>query len=648
MNIQILDSWLREHLKTKATPQKIGEIMSAKSASFERIEKLGTDYLYDIEITTNRVDMMSVAGLAREAAVALSSEGIDAEYIEKEIPNHKINNASFPIKIVNSPNLCTRICAAILEVEIGKSPQIIRDRLEATDIRSLNNVIDVTNYVMRELGHPMHAFDADKISDTFIIREAKKGEKIVTLDKKEHTLLGGEIVAENATGEIIDLLGIMGLVNSSVTDNTKRIMLFIDNNDSKKIRDASMNLNIRTDAAVLNEKDVDPELGIKALNRGIQLLAETANGKLIGSIFDEHHKYKVSKPISVSFEKINQVIGIQIPKKQVEQILEGLGFKTQTSDNKIDVTPPSYRVHDIDIPEDIIEEVARMYGYHKIPSILPNMQHVAITNLEKDVFFWENRVKSALKYWGFTEVYTYSLISGDMLEIETKDAVELSNPLSSDMVYLRTSLIPSLLQVLPENKSFEKIQVFELSNVYHKIKGDLPAEKLMLAGVIKNTSIDFLKIKGIIETLAKDLGITHILFKKSETSDGADMYIGKTKIGDIEILSKNVINFEIDYEEFIKHATLKKTYTPVPKYPSASEDLRIKIDENIEFSKIVEVIKTSSPLVISVVLLDTYEDKKTFRITYQNPEKSLTNAEITQIRELIISALQKELRAEIS
>ena len=308
MNIQVLDSWLREHLKTTTTPQKLGEIMSLKSASFERIEKLGNDYLYDIEITTNRVDMMSVAGIAREASVALSSEGIEAEYIEKSIPSYKANNTAFPIKIISDSKLCSRVSAAILEVEIGKSPQIIKDRLEATDIRSLNNVVDVTNYVMRELGHPMHAFDADKITDQFKIREAKKGETITTLDKKEYVLQGGEIVAEDANGEIIDLLGIMGLLNSSVTEETKRVMLFIDNNNSKKIRDASMMLNIRTDAAILNEKDVDPELGIKALNRGIQLLTEIANGKLIGDIFDEHNQKEVHKPISVTFQKINDVI----------------------------------------------------------------------------------------------------------------------------------------------------------------------------------------------------------------------------------------------------------------------------------------------------------------------------------------------------
>lgn len=648
MNILILDSWLREHLKTKATPQKIGEIMSLKSASFERIEKLGNDYLYDIEITTNRVDMMSVAGIARETAVALSSEGIEAEYIEQDIPVHKANNATFPIKIISDPKLCSRVCAAILEVEIGKSPQIIKDRLEATDIRSLNNVIDVTNYVMRELGHPMHAFDADKVSDKFIIREAKKGEKITTLDKKEYTLNGGEIVAEDAHGTIIDLLGIMGLSNSSVTDNTKRVMLFIDNNNSKKIRDASMNLNIRTDAAVLNEKDVDPELGIKALNRGIQLLTEIANGKLIGNIFDEHNKKEVSKPISVTFQKINDVIGVEIPKKQVEEILKGLGFKIDTTSSKIDTTPPSYRAHEIEIPEDIIEEVARMYGYYKIPSVLPNSPHLAFSSLNHNPFYWEGRVKNALKYWGFTEVYTYSLVSEDMLEVDSKNAVELSNPLSTDMVYLRTSLIPSLLQVIPENKSFEKIQVFELSNIYIKREGDLPQEKQILAGVIKNPSSDFLKVKGIIETLASDLGINNLKFEKNQNGDGADIFIQKEKIGKIEVLSKSVIDFEIDYALFIKHATLQKTYTPIPKFPPAVEDLRIVLDSSITYAEIVAVIKSANSLVMQVELLDTYENKKTFRITYQSTQRNLTNTDITDARNQIIEMLKTKLQAEIT
>lgn len=648
MNIKILDSWLREHVKTKATPAKIAEVMSLKSASIERVEKIGNDYLYDIEVTTNRVDMMSVVGLARELAVALSSEGIEAELIEKKTPEFPKDNIKFPIKIRNNPKLCKRVCAAILEVEIGKSPQIIRDRLEATDIRTLNNVIDVTNYVMRELGHPMHVFDTGRITDTFIIREAKKGEKITTLDKKEHTLLGGEIVANDGSGHIIDLLGIMGLQNSVATDSTSRVMLFIDNNDSKKIRDASMNLNIRTDAAVLNEKDVDPELGIQALNRGIQLLQEVANGKLVGKIFDEYHKNTNPKSIEVSLSKIESVIGVEITQKQVEQILKGLGFQVEVNKGVFKATPPSYRAHEIEIPEDVIEEVARMYGYHKIPSILPNIQDTNYTNFSKNEFFLETRAKNAFKYFGFTEVYTYSLVAEDMLEVAPNDAVKLQNPLSTDMTHLRTTLIPSLLEALRENKQFPEIKIFELSNVYHKRTNDLPLEVRMLGGVIKGEKADFYTAKGVLEALFQDLGIKKVTYKKRSDAEGATLFVDQENIGDIEVLDRGVVDFELNYEKLIKHANLKKTYIPPPKYPEAIEDLRVIISSDVEYKHIVDTIKKTSSLVKDVELLDVYQDKKTFRITYQSREKSMTSGEIAEIREKILDTLKKDLHAEVA
>lgn len=646
MQIQILDSWLREHLKTKASATKIAEILSLKSASVERVEKVGNDFLYDIEVTTNRVDMMSVIGLAREAAVALNSEGIEAEFIEKNIPTHTISSKNFPVGIKNDPKLCNRICAAILEVKIEKSPQIIRDRLEASDVRSLNNVIDVTNYVMKEIGHPMHAFDADKVSDTFTIREGKQGEKITTLDKKEYVLTGGEIVAENKNGEIIDLLGIMGLSNSAITDSTSRVMLFIGNNNSKKIRDASMTLNIRTDAAVLNEKDVDPEFGLLALNRGIQLLQEIAQGKLVSHIFDEYPKKEKPKPVTIQLSKIQNVIGVDISKHESEQILKGLGFEVKTLKDEFTVTAPSYRAHEIEIPEDIIEEVARMYGYHKIPSILPIIQNTHYTSFSHNAFYLETRVKHALKYFGFTEVYTYSLVSEDMLEVAPQDAVELLNPLSSDMTHLRTTLIPSLLEALRENKQLPELKIFELSNVYHKRAQDLPIETKMLAGIIKHKKADFYTAKGVLEALFKDLGITNVTYKKRDDAEGAYISIGKKEIGEIEVLDSGVVDFELHYDELIKHVSLKKVYVPVPKFPEAVEDIRVIISPEIEYKMVADTIKSASTLVKNVELLDVYQDKKTFRITYQSREKSLTSGEITEIREKILEHLKKHLNAE--
>lgn len=648
MDIKILDSWLREHLNTKATSKQIGDVLSLTSVAVDRIEELGRDHLYNIEVTTNRPDLMSVVGLAREATVALNGEDVPATFIEKKIPQPKTTAGKFPIEIKNDPALVHRICAAVLSVKIDKSPQLIRDRLEASDIRSINNVVDVTNYVMREMGHPMHAFDLDKLkTGKLLIREAKKGEKITTLDKKEYVLSGGEIVADDGEGRIVDLLGIMGTENSAVSEGTQRVLLFVDNNDHHKIRKASMNLGIRTEAAVLNEKGIDPELAINALLRGVQLLEEIAGAKLESPIFDEFKKLPSPKAIEVTLEKINQVIGIEIPEKKVIEILEGLSFEVKKVKNTLSVTPPSARAQDITIPEDIIEEVARIYGYHKLPNVLPPLPTASPYNMGSNQFYWEERAKNALKYWGFTEVYTSSLISEDMLEVNPKDALKLADPLSSDMVYLRTTLIPSLLSAVRNNKNIGTIRIFEMANIYLKKKASLPDEVLILAGAIKKENASFFNAKGIIEGLFKDLGISKYEFKKGEV-ETSDIYVFGNKVGEIEVLDRNLIDFELNFDMLLKYVTLKKTFTPLPKFPAAVEDLRVKIDPDVNFAKIVIAIKKASSLVSNVELLDTYEDKKTFRITYQSSEKNLTGAEITDVRGKLLEHLKKDLGAELA
>ncbi|MBP6913573.1 MAG: phenylalanine--tRNA ligase subunit beta [Candidatus Levybacteria bacterium] len=651
MNIKILDSWLREHLETKATPQQIGEMLSLTSVSVEKIEELGHDYLYDIEVTTNRPDLMSVAGIAQEAAVALTASGIPAKYIEKDKPKFKESTKTLDLQIVNNPSLVKRICGVLLCVNIEKSPQLIHDRLEATDIRSINNVVDVTNYVMRETGHPMHAFDFDKLNSTgkMIIREGIKGEKIQTLDRKEYVLHGGEIIATDGTEKIIDLLGVMGTLNTSVSENTKNVLLFVDNNDPAHIRRTSMTHGIRSDAAVLNEKGVDTELSLKALERGIELLTQVANATVESKIIDIYPAPIKIKPITISVAQIEKTIGVSISEKQIISILEGLAFTVSKLKDKLTVIAPSNRREDVTIPEDVVEEVARIYGYHKIPSILPPTTSVPPLNLSTNSFYWERRIKEAFKFWGFTEVYTYSLVSEDMLEVASTDAVKLANPLGLDMAFMRTTLIPSLLQAVRDNKSFETIHLFEMANVYHKKRSDLPSEILFLSGIIKKENISFFEVKGYLEALFKDIGIHKFEFKKTESGGaGADVYIWGNKIGEIEILERSIIDFEINFSELLKYVTLKKTYAPIPKFPQAQEDIRLTIDPSVTYDKVTEVIRKSSQLVTDISLLDTYQDKKTFRITYQSKDKSLTAQEITQIREKILDNLKKTCNAHVS
>lgn len=646
MNIKILDSWLREYLETKAKPSQIKDILSLTSASVERLEKIGDDFIYDIEITTNRVDLMSVLGIAKECEASLSQSGIASMFKSPKFNKPQEGNEE-KINIKNNPKLVNRICAVILSVKIKDSPDFIKKRLEASGIRSLNNLIDVTNYVMREVGHPAHVFDFDRIpTKTIVIRAASSGEKIKTLDGREHSLLGGDIVADDGEGDIIDLLGIMGLQNSVVTKDTKRILFFIDNNDPYKIRKTSMSLGIRSEAAVLNEKRVDPELAMDALLRGIELYKQIADAKVISQIYDIYPNKVTEKRIEVTNKKISEVIGVEISSAEIKNILNKLGFTVLKKEKSLEITVPTSRVNDIEIEEDIVEEVARIYGYHKLPSIIPNEENIKSYKYTSQ-FFWEKRVKDALKYWGFTEVYTNSMVSLDLFEGDLKEAVKIQNPLNSDLVYMRKTIVPSLIEVLKENKEFKEIKIFELANIYIKRLNNLPEEVLTLAGAIKKTDVSFYEIKGIIESLFTDIGVEASFKKSQKSAVGASVFANKKYAGEIEVLDNNIIDFEINFEELLKHATLSKKYKSIAKYPPIIEDLALLIENDIQTQEITDYIKSQDRLIIDVSLLDQFADTRTFHIIYQDPAKNLTTKEISEIRQNIINSLEKKFNIRL-
>ncbi|MDP3941476.1 MAG: phenylalanine--tRNA ligase subunit beta [bacterium] len=639
MNIKVLDSWLREYLKTDAKPQEIAKNLSLTSVSIERLEKYGDDYVYDIEVTTNRPDLMSVVGLAREAAAVLPQFGIKATFIPPTLQKPEIKS-EVALTITNDPELVYRICAVVMEVKVQPSPKKVTERLETSDIRSLNNLIDVTNYVMRTIGHPTHVFDFDRLkTDKLVIRASKKGEEVKTLDGKTHLLQGGDIVAEDGSGRIVDLLGIMGLENSVVTDKTTRILFFIDNNDPIRMRKTSMSLAIRSEAAQLNEKEVDQELSYDALLYGIKCFSEFANGRVVSELIDIYPKKQTPKKITVSEEKINSVIGVKIPLKTDIAILTSLGFSVEEKKGVIIAIPPSWRASEMHIPEDLIEEIARVYGYHNLPSILPPDISEETLQQKSDPFFWEQRIKHALKYWGFTEVYTYSMVSEELLEGPLNEAVILKNPLDEEHVYMRKTLVPSLLQVLRENKAYKKISIFEIANIYEKNGNGLPKEKRMLAGIVKKDDLSFYEVKGYVEQLGVDLGFS-FSFKLASQSLGADVYIGKDKVGTIEELDDDIVDFELEFEVLLAYASLKKKYTPLSKYPPVVEDIALEIDDDISTGQIIETIKKQSTTIKDVTLLDKYQTRRTFHIVYQSDTQNLSNEIVGEIRKNIISSLQ--------
>lgn len=653
MNIKILDSWLREYLNTKATVDEFRRALSLCSVSVERIEKIPNDIIYDIEVTTNRPDLMSVIGIAREAAVVLPHFGIPATFHPLKTSPLKSVGRKADIDIKNDPKLVNRVLAIVMEVQIGDSPETMQKRLETTDIRSLNNIIDITNYVMRETGHPAHVFDYDRLISTksgeakqIIIRTAKPGEQVTTLDKKTYTLAGGDIVADNGTGEIIDLLGVMGTENSVVTNHTSRILFFLNNNNPHIIRKTSMNLGIRTEAAVLNEKGVDPETMEKAFLRGVELYKEIANGKIISDVIDIYPNKPKTISVSADTHTIRSIIGVDISDAKIKKILTDLEFTPIQKESKISVTVPSFRLGDVANEEDIIEEVARVYGYHNIPSILPPLQTSAVYHQATDPFYWERRIKSAFKYWGFTETYTYSMVSADMLEGPVIDVLTLKNPLDEDHAYMRQSLIPSMLEVIRDNADRDEAKIFEISNVYFKNGKNLPQEIPHLAAIIKKENVSFYEMKGIIEQIGTDIGVL-ITFAPTDAVNGAAIRVGQKQIGVIEILDTNLIDFELDFTELIKHATTTKQYVPIIKYPPIIEDVSLQVSPTISYAEIVATISKQSKLIKEVSLLDMYEGKRTFRIIYQHAQRNLTNEDISEIRKKISNALEKELKAKV-
>jgi phenylalanyl-tRNA synthetase beta chain len=649
MNIKILDSWLREYLKTSATPKKIAEKLSLTSVSVEKIEKYKDDFVYDIEVTTNRPELMSVIGIAKEAATVLPQSGIDATFNKPDFSVPQIHNDKNPeLHLRFEPKLVNRICAVIMTVTIKDSPQYIKDRLDASGIRSLNNVIDITNYVMREIGHPTHVFDYDRLSNhTLNIRESKKGEKMKTLDGKEYTLTGGDIIADDGKNEIVDLISVMGTANSVVTNSTKRILFFIDNVDPSHIRKTSMEYGIRTEAAILNEKGVNPEFAINALVKGIELFRKLANGEIVSKIIDHYPNPPKEKIIKLSEEKINKVVGIKIPFKKSIEILTSLGFTVTEENCELIVTVPPYKSgDDMQIPEDLIEEIARVYGYDNIPNTLPAFQNASYLHLDKNEFYWEDRVKDSLKYWGFTEVYTYPMVSETMYEGPIENAPTIANPLSDDLVYMRRTLIPSLLQVVKENQDYENIKIFELANVYEKNGKQLPEQILKLAGLVHKPHITFWEVKGIIEQLLTDLEITQVEFSLSDQI-GAIVTIAKEALGTIEILNETTITFELDFKLILLHATLKKIFKPISKYPPIVEDLAIIAESNVQTGNLIEEIKKQSKLIREVSLLDKYQDTRTFHIVYQSTDKNLSDKEVGEIREKILKSLKEKFNAKL-
>lgn len=655
MNIKITYNWLLEYLETDASPYDLQKYLSLCGPSVESVEKSGDDYVLSIEITSNRVDAASVFGVTQEAVAILSQFGKKAKL--------KINPLDFSFKSINKgkkeflkiiikdKDLVSRFTTVVLSgVKITKSPDFIQKRLQMCGVKTINNVVDISNYLMIALGQPTHVFDYDKIKDRkMILRESKKGEKIVTLDEKEIVLPGGDIVIEDGSGKLIDLCGIMGGLNSAVSRETKNVVLFVQTYNKQKIRRTSMLTGQHSVAATYFEKGIDEERVEPTLVYGVELLKEYATGKVASKIQDIYPGRYRGKKVSINYSDINRIIGVYVDKRDIKNILQRLGFGVSEASDKLKVTIPSYRENDIDIKEDLVEEVARIYGYFNLPNSLQPMTYVKHDiNSEKNLNI-QSRIRHFLKRIGLNEVINYSMVSEENLknlELDIKNHLKLLNPISEELSYMRRSLLTSLVKNTRENQGKkEELKFFEIGKVYFKQEKKLPKEVYKL-GIAVNTS--FFDLKGIVEALLRELNIesynvrrtnAHIFSPNVQAEfiikGVACIHLGQLKqlLQSKNRLKKPVFIAEIDIQTLADNYRLVSNYKPINPYATIKLDLTEKIDN---FEKFKENAYKTSKFLDKLELVDVFKDKVTIRFYFCAKDRNLTEKEAQKDLEKII------------
>ncbi len=619
-------SWLKEYVDIKLSPEKLGERLTEVGLGTEKIIKTNDDVIFEFEITPNRPDLLSILGIAREIAAIENTKIKIPKLFENLKPKEKL-----PIKIETNASINPRFTGIIIDgITVKESPDWLKEKLIKTGQRPINNIVDITNYVMFEFGNPIHAFDYKKIKGSVMrVHQAKGAEKFTSVDGVTYHLPKGAVIISDSE-KIIDLCGIKGGENSGTFENTKTIFIRVPVEIPVLIRRTATSLSLRSEASSIFERGVNAGGTVDALKRCVELVLREAGGQIASELFDIKKEDFLPWKLNLELERLNKILGISIGEREVLNLLQRLNLAPlKKTKDIIEVTIPTYR-NDLKIEEDIIEEVARLYGYNKFPKTIPQGQiPTAQIPYLKD-YGVEKKAKSILIASGFSEIYTYSLVSEkDLLEngLNPSKSLRVDNPVSREFEYLRTSLIPSLKKALIQNKPyFEKINLFELGKVYLGSSIDNALEIYYLSGITNEKN--FYEVKGIIEKLFDDCGINE----------------DPTKY--IQIFDEGIF-FELNFSDILSKINLSKKYKPIPKYPPIIEDLTLEVSEKITVRDIIEEIKKQSPLIRQVSLLDVFENSRTFHIIYQHKHRNLTNQEVSKIREKILETLNKKFKAKL-
>jgi len=647
------------------------------------------DYVLDVGVTPNRSDCLSVIGIAREVA-ALTGKKLRYPEINFTETDEDINKVT-SVQIIN-PEACPRYTARIIRnVKIKPSPLWMRQRLEASGLRAINNAVDVTNFVMLELGQPLHAFDFRYLEEgRIVVRTSAEGEEFVSLDGKSRTLLANTLMICDGRKPVA-VAGIMGGLNSEVQDDTETVLLESAYFDPSSIRRSSKQLGMSTDAAFRFERGIDPEGVVRASNRAAQLLAETAEGRVSKNCIDVYpHKILSPANILLRHSRIKEILGISVDLFEVKKILQELEMRVRDGERgELYVTPPTFRT-DIYREIDLIEEIARIHGYGNIPETQPYISEKPESRDLRKVI--EEKVRTIFLGNGYTEVINFSFTvpqSADILNLspdnEGRRFVKIINPLTEDQSVMRTNLIFGLLVTMKRNvfAGSEDLKIFENGRVFIARRADeLPVEKSRLAALISGSrssdfwrsaeNSDFYDIKGLLESILENLKITEVKFRA--VSDIPYLHPGRAAevvikgqvagiIGDLHPdvlekmdLKKRAAVFEIDAEIIGSAFSEEMQYCEIPRYPAVTRDVAFILKNDIEAETAIAVANVQhQDLLDKIEVFDIYTGKNipegskslALRFTYRSAEKTLTDDEVNKVHGAIVKTIVDATSAKI-
>lgn len=628
------------------------------------------DGVIDFELTANRGDLLSILGMAYEVGAIYDKKVKDVDLKHKESGEDINKTLKTEVKTAN----CSKLLVKKVEnVKIEESPIFIKNRLIASGIRPINNVVDISNYVMLELGQPLHFYDADKLGNKLVVRMAEDGEKLTTLDNVERTLTSEDIVIADATHGV-GLAGVMGGLETEVEPDTKNIIIESAIFDSVKVRKTSKKI-VRSEASNRFEKGLDPERTTMAIERACKLLEEYAGGTVVTGTVEYDKTNNKEKEIEITFKNINDVLGTVIPNEEILNVFRKLGFSYKVNGEKIKVTVPTRRL-DISIKEDLIEEVSRIYGVDNIEGKLP------IVPMRKGSYDKTQReIRNKMIALGLKETLTYVLINDKEVNGYTLDKFEplkLLDPITEDRNTLRYSMIPSLYKVYEYNKAREQkdISIFEIGKGFYK-KGEVYGEDTKLCvlmsgkystGLNNNKTVDFYVIKGIAEEVLDYLGYSgRYSFMKQEMpkemhpGQSAMINVNGSNIGMIgkihpSVTKDDVYVLEINLDELFTKKVGKMKYKEFSKFPSINKDIALVVDKKSVSKDIEKVIKSAGGILLTnIEVFDVYTgvgvgiDKKSiaYSLTFSDMKKTLTDEEINGLMDKIIDAVSKKCGAEL-